>query len=65
MKGDKKMVDKILKMYESEIKTLNLQMEQCRNCNDMKRYYELSMKFKELTILFNRTIKIINEGSAK
>ena len=59
------MIDKILKMYESEIKTLDLQMGQCRDCNDMKRYYELSMKFDELAMLFNNTIKIINEESAK
>ena len=59
------MIDKILKMYETEIKMLGLQMEQCRNCNDMKRYYELSMKFNELNRLFNRTLKIINEESAK
>lgn len=59
------MIDKILKMYETEIKTLNLQMEQSRNCNDMKRYYELSMKFEELTMLFNKTLAIINEESAK
>ena len=59
------MIDKILKMYEYEIKTLDLQMGQCRDCNDMKRYYELSMKFDELTMLFNRTLKIINEDSAK
>ena len=59
------MIDKILKMYETEIKTLDLQMERCRNCNDMKRYYELSMKFDELTMLFNRTLKIINEESSK
>ena len=59
------MIDRILKMYETEIKMLDLQMEQCRNCNDMKRYYELSMKFKELTMLFNKTVAIINEESAK
>lgn len=59
------MIDMILKMYETEIKMLDLQMEQCRNCNDMKGYYELSMKFKELTVLFNKTLKIINEESAK
>ena len=59
------MIDKILKMYESEIKTLDLQMGQCRDCNDMKRYYDLSMKFDELVMLFNRTLKIINEESAK
>ena len=59
------MIDKILKMYETEIKTLDLQMDQCRNCDDMKRYYELSMKFDELAMLFNRTLKIINEESAK
>lgn len=59
------MIDRILKMYEAEIKMLDLQMQQCRNCNDMKRYYELSMKFDELNMLFNRTIKIINEESAK
>ena len=59
------MIDKILKMYEDEIKMLGFQMRQCRNCNDMKRYYELSMKFDELTMLFNRTFKIINEESAK
>ena len=60
-----KMIDKILKMYEDEIKMLDFQMRQCRNCNDMKRYYELSIKFDELVMLFNNTIKIINEGSAK
>ena len=59
------MIDRILDMYETEIKTLDLQMEQCRNCNDMKRYYELSMKFDELVMLFNNTIKIINKESAK
>lgn len=59
------MVDKILKMYETEIKMFDLQMEQSRNCNDMKRYYELSMKFDELTMLFNRTLKIINEECAR
>ena len=59
------MINKILDMYEAEIKMLDLQMMQCRNCNDMKRYYELSMKFDELTMLFNRTLKIINEESAK
>ena len=59
------MIDKILKMYETEIKMLYLHMDQCRNCNDMKRYYELSMKFDELAMLFNRTVKIINEESAK
>ena len=59
------MIDKILKMYETEIKTLDLQMEQSRNCNDMKRYYELSMKFDELVMLFNRTLKIINEEATK
>ena len=59
------MVDKILKMYEAEIKAFSIQMGQCRDCNDMKRYYELSMKFDELTMLFNRTFKIINEESAK
>ena len=59
------MIDKILKMSEDEIKMLDFQMRQCRNCNDMKRYYELSIKFDELVMLFNNTIKIINEGSAK
>ena len=59
------MIDKILKMYEDEIKMLDFQMRQCRDCNDMKRYYELSIKFDELVMLFNNTIKIINEGSAK
>ena len=59
------MIDRILKMYETEIKMLDLQMEQCRHCNDMKRYYELSMKFEELNKLFNNTLKIINEESAK
>ena len=58
------MINKILDMYETEIKTLDLQMRQCRDCNDMKRYYELSMKFDELVMLFNRTLKIINEESA-
>ena len=58
-------IDRILKMYETEIKMLNLQMEQCRKFNDMKSYYELSMKFKELTVLFNKTVAIINEESAK
>ena len=59
------MIDRILEMYENEIITLDHQIEQSRNCNDMKRYYELSMKFDELTVLFNRTLKIINEESAK
>ena len=59
------MINKILDMYETEIKTLDLQMRQCRNCNDMKGYYELSMKFDELVMLFNNTIKIINEDSAR
>ena len=59
------MIDRILKMYVSEIKTLDIQMEQCRDCNDMKGYYELSMKFDELVMLFNRTFEIINEESAK
>ena len=59
------MINKILKMYEDEIKMLDFQMRQCRNCNDMKRYYELSIKFDELVMLFNNTIKIINEGSTK
>lgn len=59
------MIDRILEMYENEIITLDHQIEQSRNCNDMKRYYELSMKFDELTMLFNRTLKIINEESAK
>ena len=59
------MIDRILKMYEAEIKMLGIQMQQCRNCNDMKRYYELSMKFDELNMLFHRTLKIINEESAK
>lgn len=58
-------IDRILKMYETEIKMLDLHMEQCRNFNDMKRYYELSMKFDELTSLFNKTLKIINEESAR
>ena len=58
-------IDRILKMYETEIKMLNLQMEQCRKFNDMKSYYELSMKFKELTVLFNKTVAIINEEAAK
>ena len=52
-------------MYETEIKMLELQMEQHRHCNDMKRYNEVSMKFEELNKLFNNTIKIINEESAK
>ena len=66
-KGDKKMImiDRILKMYETEIKMLDLQLEQYRHCNDMKRYNEVSMKFEELNKLFNNTIKIINEESAK
>lgn len=59
------MVDKILKMYEDEMKTVTLQMEHSRNGNDMKGYYELSMKFDELSMLFNKTIKIINEECAK
>ena len=58
-------IDRILKMYETEIKMLNLQMEQCRKFNDMKSYYELSMKFKELTMLFNKTVAIINEEAAR
>ena len=62
---DIKMINKILDMYETEIKTLDFQMRQCRNCNDMKRYYELSMKFDELVMLFNKTIAIINEECAK
>ena len=52
-------------MYETEIKMFYLQMGQCRSINDMKRYYELSMKLDELVILFNRTLKIINEEAAK
>ena len=59
------MIDKILKMYRTEIEMLSLQMEQCRNCNDMKRYYELSIKFEEIIMLFTNTIKIINEESTK
>lgn len=59
------MIDRILEMYENEIITLDHQIEQSRNCNDMKRYYELSMKFDELTMLFNRTLKIINEEDAR
>lgn len=59
------MIDRILKMHETEMKMLTLQMEQSRNSNDMKRYYELSMKFDELSMLFNKTIKIINEECAK
>ena len=59
------MIDRILEMYENEIITLDHQIEQSRNCNDMKRYYELSMKFDELTMLFNKTLKIINEECAK
>ena len=59
------MIDRILKMYETEIKMLDLQLEQYRHCNDMKRYNEVSMKFEELNKLFNNTIKIINEESAK
>lgn len=58
-------IDRILKMYETEIKMLDLHMEQCRGCNDMKRYYELSIKFDELVMLFNRTLKIINEEDAR
>ena len=52
-------------MYETEIKMLDLQIEQCRSSNDMERYYELSMKFEELNKLFNKTIKIINEEAAR
>ena len=67
-KGDKMImitIDRILKMYETEIKMLDLQIEQCRSSNDMERYYELSMKFEELNKLFNKTIKIINEEAAR
>ena len=59
------MIDKILEMYEREMKILGSQMEAARRSHNTSRYYELSMKWDELSKLFNRTIAIINEGCAK
>lgn len=62
------MIDKILKMYVDEMNFLASMMQEKRKNSDIEsknEYVILSAKFEELTILFNKTIKIINEGSAK
>ena len=56
-----KIVDKILAMYDEEIKVLETQMHDARNNKDMSRYAVLSVKWEELYKLFNETLKIINE----
>lgn len=55
------MVDKILAMYDEEIKVLETQMHEARSNKDMSRYVVLSGKCEELYKLFNETLKIINE----
>ena len=62
------MVDKILKMYADEMDFLASMMQERRKNSDIESTYEyviLSAKWKELNELFNKTITIINEESAK
>lgn len=62
------MVDRILKMYMEEINFLASMMQERRKSSDIESTYEyviLSAKFREVTELFNKTIAIINEESAK
>ena len=62
------MIDRILKMYADEMDFLASMMQERRKNSDIESTYEyviLSAKWKELNELFNRTIAIINEESAK
>ena len=62
------MIDRILKMYVDEMNFLASMMQEKRKDSGFestREYVILSAKFEELTMLFNETIKIINEESAK
>ena len=62
------MVDRILKMYADEMDFLASMMQERRKNSDIESTYEyviLSAKWRELNELFNKTIAIINEESAK
>lgn len=62
------MIDRILKMYTDEINFLASMMEARRKDTDIQSTYEyviLSARYKELIELFNKTVAIINEESAK
>nr|DAH52652.1 MAG TPA: hypothetical protein [Caudoviricetes sp.] len=54
------MIDKILEMYEREMKILASQMETARKNKNMYEYNILSANWDEFSKLFNNTIKIIN-----
>ena len=62
------MIDRILKMYADEMDFLASMMQERRKNSDIESTYEyviLSAKWRELNELFNKTIAIINEESAK
>ena len=59
------MIDRILKMYVKEMEELDSKMEAVRYSKNTSGYYELFVKRDEVSRLFNRTIAIINEESAK
>ena len=62
------MIDRILKMYADEMDFLAFMMQERRKNSDIESTYEyviLSAKWRELNELFNKTIAIINEESAK
>ena len=59
------MIDRILKMYVKEMEELDSKMEAVRHSKNTSEYYELFVKRDEVSRLFNRTIAIINEESAK
>lgn len=52
------MIDKILEMYDAEIKDLEIQMREARGDKNMRRYEVLSAKWEELFKLFNETLKL-------
>ena len=52
-------------MYLKEMEELDSKMEAVLHSKNTSEYYGLSVKRDEVSRLFNRTIAIINEESAK
>lgn len=59
------MIDGILKMYNDEIERLISEMRKMRNNDMWETYRILSIQLDQTMNLFNNTIKVINEESAK
>ena len=55
-------LDKILSLYNKEIKRLSLEMSIARNTGDMVGYTKLCERHDELILLFHGTIDIINSS---